>query len=131
MVRVAVIVLSLLLSASVYAGPNTYLCSVLHTKVLDESGGLADDDYFSDIDPRFTVDRQTGQVTGGLLDNSGMDISLYDSGSTEMSFKVTAVTTSPVKHAMYLQINEVVEGNAKPFIGIRSPNSVLLTGLCE
>jgi hypothetical protein len=47
----------------------------------------------SQIGKTFTVDRATGRVLGGPLDNADMTIELIDKGSKEMSFLTFARST--------------------------------------
>jgi hypothetical protein len=125
------LLLGIFAPASVNAGQSHYECVPKHALVLDDEGVLKTDKVFERLSKPFVVDRKNGRVYGGLLDNDGMQILMTDGGSTEQSFKIHARTTTKITHAMYLQVNEFMSGKRKPFMGIRSPNSVVITGFCE
>lgn len=113
------------------AGRYDFKCMPTHASTLSDEGVLEADKTFQSLSKPFIIDRESGRVIGGLLDNAGMQILLIDKGSSQQSFKVHAHTTTRVVHAMYLQVNEFASGPRKPFMGIRSPNSVVVTGFCE
>jgi hypothetical protein len=125
------LLMTFLAPTSLIAGPYDFKCVTTTASILNDEGVLESDKEFQSLSKPFVVDRETGRVTGGLLDNGGTQILLVDKGSSQQSFKVHAHTSTRVVHAMYLQINEFVSGPRKPFMGIRSPNSVVITGICE
>lgn len=125
-------VINLILFPVVSIAENyVYQCDPLSVMTLNGDGYLEQDEFFQSKAKPFSVNRDTGHVRGGLLDNDGMNIYLFDKGSSKQSFKIAAKTTSDVVHAMYLQVNEFESGETKPFMGVRSPNSVIITGLCQ
>lgn len=125
-------VINLILFPVVSIAENyVYQCDPLSVMTLNGDGYLEQDGLFQSNAKPFSVNRDTGHVIGGLLDNRGMNIYLFDKGSSVQSFKIAAKTTSDVVHAMYLQVDEFIDEEEKPFMGIRSPNSVVITGICE
>ncbi len=85
------------------AGQSDFKCTPMHANTLIDEGDLKADKVFQSLSKPFVVDRESGRVIGGLLDNSGMQILLTDRGSAQESFKVHAHTTTRVVHAMYLR----------------------------
>lgn len=126
-----VVFLASLISSLVTAGPRVFNCVPTAVQTLRSDGVLVADNAFADFAKPFTVERGSGKVVGGLLHNEAMQISLVDIGSNVQSFKVQATTSTRVKHSMYLQINEFVDGDRKPFMGVRSPNSIVISGVCD
>jgi hypothetical protein len=68
------------------------------------------------VGEKFAVDRVTGRIIGGPLDNSRMNIEVIDKGSGEMSLQ--AFSRSTVRtHTTYIEIQEFLSGPEKPFVG--------------
>jgi hypothetical protein len=86
------------------------------------------------VGKQFTVERQTGLMSGALKNSYATDPQIIDQGSTENSYKV--VTTmrkdqgAGVGSSMYaLTINEYDESDRKPFIFLQNDEAFL--GWCE
>lgn len=99
------------------AGQSHYECEVLTASKLTPEGALGPDwTTKPHIGVKFTVDRETGRVIGGPLDNARMKIELIDRGSEEMSFQVFARSIQRT-HTTYLEIQEYLAVEQKPFLG--------------
>jgi hypothetical protein len=99
------------------AGQSQYECVVRTANKLTAEGALVSHwSLKSQIGQKFTVDRETGQVIGGPLDNSRLKIQLIDKGSGEMSFQVFAQSNQKT-HTNYLQVEEFQSAEQKPFVG--------------
>jgi len=99
------------------AGQTHYECVVLTANKLTAQGALENHwSLKSQIGQKFKVDRSTGQVVGGPLDNSQMKKQLIDKGSGEMSFQVFAQSTQKT-HTSYIQVEEFHVTEQKPFLG--------------
>src|SRR3990172_8477541 len=98
------ILLRLLLLATVFApmsllaGQHDFKCVPTDVHTLNGEGIMVPDEMFQLRSKAFIVDRESGRVTGGLLDNSRMTILLVDKGSSQQSFKTYAHTSSQVTH---------------------------------
>jgi hypothetical protein len=99
------------------AGNFHYECTVLSGLAVDDAGKL--NRHWTTtgwVEKTFTVDRITGRVIGGPLDNAKMAIEVIDRGDSEMSFQVISRLKKPT-HTSHLEINEWVKGDVKPFLG--------------
>ncbi len=103
----AILVICLSLSRripEVQAGITDYTCIVVTASKLMADGTLAA--HWSvqpHIGESFTVDRQTGRIIGGPLDNTNMEGLLIDRGSKEMSFQSWAISEQRA-HTVHLTI---------------------------
>jgi hypothetical protein len=120
------------LNCSVIAEDGQYSCVVVAASKLKEEGALAPHRSMkSFIGEQFTVDRETGRITGGPLDNSHMKIQLIDKGSREMSFQVIAQSNQRT-HTTQLEIEEFQPTESKPFIGTTTLHYPgVYTGTCK
>lgn len=99
------------------AGQSHYECVVMTANKLTTEGSLASlSSLKSQIGQKFSIDRETGRVLGGPLDNGRMTIDLIDKGSKEMSFQMFARSTQRT-HTRYLQVEEFQPIEQKPFVG--------------
>ena len=99
------------------AGQTHYECVVLTASKLNAQGALeAHWSVKSQIGQKFRIDRSTGKIVGGPLDNSKMKTQLIDRGSGEMSFQVFAQSTQKT-HTSYIQVEEFQSTEQKPFMG--------------
>ena len=99
------------------AGDSHYECIVVSAGKLTEEGTLSPHwTNKSIVGAKFTVDRVTGRIIGGPLDNSNMKIEVIDKGSNEMSFQSFSKSTIRT-HSTYIEIQEFMPGEGKPFVG--------------
>jgi hypothetical protein len=104
-------------NCSVIAGDTHYTCIIISASRLTDEGTLASHSSLkSTIGEKFTVDRETGRIIGGPLDNSHLKIQLIDKGSREMSFQSFALSTQR-SHTIHIQIQEFQPAESKPFVG--------------
>ena len=104
-------------NCSVMAGDTHYTCVIVSASKLTEEGTLASHwtvKLF--VGQQFTVDRETGRIIGGPLDNSRMKIHLIDKGSPDMSFQSFAQSTQ-WSHTIHIQIENFQPAESKPFVG--------------
>lgn len=109
-----------------HAGDD-YLCTVRAVYDLTDGGELANSPF--GVGQRFSVNRETGVLTGGLEHPAWSRVTVLDRGSTEQSFKVVAVSTAEFPFLHYLEIREYTSGSVKPFS--YTAGSLLRTGTCE
>lgn len=131
--RASIMLVFLLVSSgTTVAGDTHYNCVILSASQLTEKGAL--DLHWSlqsTLGEKFTVDRMTGRVIGGPLDNSQMKIELIDKGSNEMSFQ--AFAQSKVRtHTTHIEVQEFVRNSEKPFVGTATLNFPgVYSGACK
>lgn len=121
-----------LIASLATAGPTDYTCVVRTASKLTIDGALAPDwTVKSLIGEKFTVDRVTGRIIGGPLDNARMEIRLIDKGSGDMSFQAFGQSTQ-LTHTSYIEVEEFQTGTVKPFVGMTTlyyPG--VYTGTCQ
>jgi hypothetical protein len=99
------------------AGDTHYECTVVSAWKLTEKGTL--EPHWTNnsmVGVKFTVDRVTGRIIGGPLDNSNLKIEVVDRGTREMSFQALSRSTQNT-HTSSIQIQEFMSGTEKPFVG--------------
>jgi hypothetical protein len=109
--------LTLAFTCSTFAGQTHYTCIIMSASKLTGDGALASDWSMKPfLGQKFTVDRETGRIIGGPLENSKMRIQLIDKGSVETSFQVFAHSRQK-SHTTHIQIEEFQGTESKPFVG--------------
>ena len=94
-----------------------YECTVVSAEKLTGQGTLSPHWTIEQmVGTKFTVDRVTGRIIGGPLDNSNMKIDLVDKGTHEMSFQASAQSKQNT-HTTHIEVQEFVPGADKPFVG--------------
>ena len=111
---------------------NDFKCTVKEVYKIKESGLLKPEAGFvtPDVGEEFTVNRQSGQITGKKIMNtmSGVMPTVYSHSPTENSY--TAITIYKPNYTVdLLQIHEHVKTKAKPFI-YKGAFGEVVTGLC-
>ncbi len=117
--RIAALVFLWIATASTWsvAGNTHYDCTIVSAEKLTESGTLAAHWTVKSAEgTKFTVDRITGSIIGGPLDNSKSKIEVIDKGTNEMSFQAFSRSTQRT-HTTYIEIQEFLPGLEKPFVG--------------
>lgn len=111
------------------AGERDYQCQVKQFFMLDDSGTLRPADRESVlVGEKFAVDRYTGRIIGGLLDNrSARQITVLDRGSGTNSFQLLTIDRSD-QHEL-LVIKEYTKEELKPFVSVSI--FVVRTGICR
>ena len=122
---------SVFFSVSAYAS-NNFKCSVIDAYTLEENGKINHSSNVAKnaLGKEFTVNRQTGQITGGGFVNtmSGQMPKVYDHLPSENGYKAITIYR-PNFTVDYLQINEYVKSPKKPFI-YKGAWGTTVTGLC-
>jgi hypothetical protein len=126
-----IFIATVIFSVSAYAG-NDFKCTVHDAFTLGMNGNIDQSSNVAKISlgKEFTVNRQTGQITGGGFVNtmSGQMPQVYDYLPSENGYKAITIY-KPNFTVDYLQINEYVESPKKPFI-YKGAWSKTVTGLC-
>jgi hypothetical protein len=126
-----VLITSVLFSLSTYAS-NNFKCSVLDAFTLGKNGKIDQSSNVAKnaLGKEFTVNRQTGQITGGGFVNtmSGQMPQVFDYLPFENGYKAITIYT-PNFTVDYLQINEYIESLKKPFV-YKGAWGTTVTGLC-
>lgn len=100
------------------AGDSHYECTVVSAGRLTEQGTLSPHwTIKSMVGTKFTVDRVTGRIIGGPLDNSNMKIEMVDKGTREMSFQAFSRSAEKT-HTTHIEVQEFVSSAGKPFVGM-------------
>lgn len=111
---------------------NNFKCVVKDSVTLEKNGKLSAETNVakSNQNKEFVVNRSTGQITGSGFINtmSGQMPVVYDYLPNENGYKAITVY-KPNSTVDYLQINEYVEGNKKPFF-YKSAWGSMVSGLC-
>lgn len=83
------------------------------------------------VGAKFTVDRVTGRIIGGPLDNANLKIEVVDRGTSEMSFQVFSRSMQRT-HTSLLEVQEFVSAMDKPFVGTTTLYYAgVYTGTCK
>ena len=99
------------------AGDTHYEYTVVSAVILTEQGTLSPHwTNMSMIGVKFTVDRVTGRIIGGPLDNANLKTEVIDKGSREMPFQAFSRSTQKT-HTAHIEIDEFALGVEKPFFG--------------
>ena len=111
---------------------KNFKCTVLDAVTFGKDGTLSHSTAVakSKIGEEFTVNRQSGQITGGGLVNtmSGQMPVVYNYLPNENGYKAITIY-KPNQTVDYLQINEYIEGDKKPFF-YKEAWGTTLSGLC-
>ena len=104
-------------SGRVNAGNTHYECTVVSAVKLTDQGTLSPHWTIKPmVGAKFTVDRVTGRITGGPLDNANLKIEVVDHGTSEMSFQAFSRSTQN-SHTSLIEIQEFVSDAEKLFVG--------------
>lgn len=126
-----VLLISIFFSVSTYAS-NNFKCSVLDAFTLGDNGKIDQSSKVAKnaLGKEFTVNRQTGQITGGGFVNtmSGQMPQVFDYLPSENGYKAITIYT-PNFTVDYLQINEHIESPKKSFV-YKGAWGTTVTGLC-
>ncbi|MFY2509331.1 hypothetical protein ACN3E9_13820 [Vibrio pectenicida] len=127
-----IFVVSVVFSMSTHAS-NNFKCIVLDAFTLEENGKIDQSSNVAKnaLGKEFTVNRQTGQITGGGFVNtmSGQMPQVFDHLPSENGYKAITIY-KPNFTIDYLQINEYVESPKKPFV-YKGAWGTTVTGLCS
>ena len=124
--------LILVIPSLIMAADDHYTCTIVTASRLTDQGTLAQDEVVKHfLGKEFTVDRVTGRIIGGPLDNREMTIQLIARGTHDMSSEVFAVSkqTSQTTH---IRIDLFLPTEHKPFMGTTTlyyPG--VYSGLCK
>ncbi len=109
--------LTLAFNCFTFAGNTHYTCIIISASKLTGDGALASDWSMKPfLGQEFTVDRETGRILGGPLENSKMRIQIIHRGSVETSFQAFAHSRQQ-SHTTHIQIEEFQATKSKPFVG--------------
>lgn len=129
--RLLIAICVLLIPTSVLAGEISFRCTVKNEYKLSADGQLVKPDkiyYFAGAN--FEVERSTGKIVGGGLDNKGdFQIKVLDSGDNA-SFKVFSYAQERNVAESLTIITREKENGVVPFIFI-DYTQVVLTGVCD
>lgn len=127
--RVAVAALTLVGAGLLHAGPSTYQCKITHTYRSDKTTGLFEPAQAVDLPYEFTVDRQTGRLTGGGLFDDGKATSrtVFHQGDRDFPFRRIADYGNGTVD--FLQVNEIEDGPVKTFVA--TSMWFVASGLCR
>ena len=114
------------------AGDTHYECTVVAAVKVTEQGALAP--HWSNksmVGAKFTIDRITGRIIGGPLDNMNLKTDVIDKGSREMSFQALSRSTQKT-HATHIEVQEFASGTEKPFVGMTTLyHPGVYSGVCK
>lgn len=114
------------------AGDAYYECTVVTAAMVTEQGTLAPHwTNKSMVGVKFAVDRITGRIIGGPLDNANLRTEVIDKGSREMSFQVLSRSMQRT-HVTHIEIHEFASRVEKPFVGTTTLyHPGVYSGLCK
>ena len=108
------------------AADDCFRCIVKNEYHLTDDGQLVKPERYYYLNSSFSVDKATGKIVGGVLNNTGdYKKSVIDNGS----FKVFSFSKERGV-AETLAIKSQQEGKKKPFVGI-DYLQIVVTGVCE
>ncbi len=120
---------TLLFSSVVSAAPLFYDCVVDHHYALATDGQLSAVEDGEGIGSKFHVNRVTGDVAGKYLHTRNAPaVRIVNRGTAESPFIITADLKS---HILVLEVNELVEGESKPFVSSAMEGTGFISGLCK
>jgi hypothetical protein len=110
------------------------VCKATNAYQMEEDGSLGElKPAFKMRWPKFSVDRQTGEVLGDRISNHDAEVTLFNPGvaADGMSFRVMWTTAGPVgtRNVFTLAVNVWADGFEKPFMW--SDMLFIYTGTCE
>jgi len=116
------------------AGANSYQCVIAEQLVLKDDGALSRPPSPHLIGKRFSVDRNTGVITGpdgGLWSTFNSKFTVLARGNADNSFVVLATQAAPGNgvSATLLSVAEYKQGARKPFVVLAVGETV--SGTCE
>ena len=124
--------LILAIPSLIMAADDHYTCTIVTASRLTDKGTLAQDEVVKHfLGNEFTVDRVTGRITGGPLDNREMTIQLIARGTHDMSSEVFAVSKETLQ-TTHIRIDQFLPTEHKPFMGTTTlyyPG--VYSGLCK
>jgi hypothetical protein len=91
----------------------------------EESSGI----YSGAIKTKFSINRQSGAISGSHITNDIWKKSVMDRGSKEQSLKILSMSHGQYLHVMYAQVNLFAEGDKKSFLFV--DGSAIYSGTCE
>ena len=102
-------------------------CTGMYAYRADDLGNIEEISASTDL-PRFSIDRQTGEVAGNVIGNRQTTFELirHDNESGELMMRVSWLDKAGVSHS--LAVNLVTSGISQPFIW--SDMQVIYTGTC-
>ncbi len=118
-----------LFSINTYAGQD-YKSTITNASAPNENGYLEEIGDKSVIGKLFTVNRQTGDISGPIKNKYLSEPQVIDYGSVENSYKAISVMKNNVTTNVYtLVIEEFVDSHKKPFVYLS--NSWVFYGFCK
>ena len=122
------------LASNAEARVNHYDCTIEIVYSLDTSGLEQEDYLLSGLKraggTRFHVDRRTGAIDGGQLENLENDVTVVAPGGQGNSFQIYWVRSGTGNTSIrVLTVDEYVDGPLKPFHAV--VQNWYYTGLCE
>lgn len=122
----------LFLLPKAWAAEDRYSCTIERGYSLGASGLSANRRVLAAVSTRtFEIDRQTGAVTGNLLDNTRFTATVVSRGSSENPFQVYWVVRGVVAgpNLRFVEVQEYEDGPRKPFRAV--VQNWTYTGYCE
>jgi len=131
MKAVIILLLTALLCSTSNAGLSRYECQALATLALKKDGVLRQDEVWNGA--AFVVNRISGQIEGDVNNLSWPEIRVIERGTDLSAFAVIWISsempTDPnASKSGYLEIQEWVDSDVKPFVMVFAP--YVITGTC-
>jgi len=118
---------------SLNAGTNSYQCLIKEHLILQEDGSLKRPPIPYLIEQRFSIDRNSGRITGPepgfAFSDSTYEVLSY--GNTQNSFVSTIQARSADHgvHFVYVRVEEFSRSKSKPFV--IDEGGLIVSGTCE
>ena len=110
--------LLLIVSLNVHSGEN-YICEIKGAFQIDQDGQQVTTKLKDFIGNSFSVNRETGEMSGALINSFASGPTVVNPGSEDSSFQAVNSMINPVTSATNfnnLVIQEFASGKNKPFI---------------
>jgi hypothetical protein len=113
-----------------HASPLAYTCTVTHVYTLNDSGALEISGFEKDMKgSSFSVSRVTGEIIGEVVPTLvAKSTRVVNKGTRENSFKAVADFGEQYQ---LLEVQEFMQGEAKPFVAASMGGAGIVTGTCK
>src|SRR3990170_1618790 len=128
------------------AGELAYTCKVVHVYDLDDGGTLKASNWEKQFkNNEFSVSRVTGEIIGMVIPtllanstkviNKGNELysfrSIADFDAVDKPLSAGSEDTESTVTIQFLEVQEFIQGEKKPFVAMSMGGAGIITGLCK
>ena len=113
-----------------FAGKDEYICTISQIQTLHSSGSFNSLDSYL-LGRSFTIDRNTGKITGKPFEHmSYKEIQILDRGSENNAYQHIVISNPSDSWTQYIYVREFTNGPKKPFWGTDTGEKIF-SGVCK